>query len=337
MAAPLPERGDARQHRLASGRPGGADRRHRRGQHPQTQQLGHRSGAGPARIQARVVGPDAGRRPASDRRAAARAVPSARPARASSIASPTSELSAGQLVATPSPRIDPSTSTKYGGAGHAVVAPRLRGHHHRDPGRGELAQARPDARARLPWVTTTVRTPRGQPRLAQRLPEPGAGRCSRWSERPAAWAPPPPAPKSSAIASPAGVGPRQRRRPARPAAATGAAGGVGAAAPGSRSSPGGPEPAQDLGVGCAAVRPPAPAAPRAGRSRPRRSPPSRATSAWERHGQALAGSRPRASQVRLSTISVELQFRPGTLPGCWQITSRQTTSVCPETWVLHWP
>src|SRR5205823_5722611 len=41
--------------------------------------------------------------------------------------------------------------------------------------------------------------------------------------------------------------------------------------------------------------------------------------------------------VLSSTISVPLQFIPSTVAGFWQMTSRQTTSVVPWTWVLHWP
>ena len=114
VAAPLTERGDAGQHRLTSGRPGRAHRRDRGGRDAQPR---------PARspVTARLAARDTGsggrdrcpRRPASGRRVSARCGPprpaaraaSRSPRAASSIASETSELSADQLVAAPSPRI----------------------------------------------------------------------------------------------------------------------------------------------------------------------------------------------------------------------------------------
>ena len=62
----------------------------------------------------------------------------------------------------------------------------------------------------------------------------------------------------------------------------------------------------------------APPPPGVGMARPRRQPAS-------------------CPQVLLSTISVELQLMPGIWPGCWQTTSRHTTSVVPCTCALHCP
>ena len=93
VAAPLTERSDAGQHRLTSGRPGRADRRHRGGRAAQPgTSSGHGSSAPPPGYRLGMVGADAGRRPACARAAVAPApVPAPTASRWSSIASETSE------------------------------------------------------------------------------------------------------------------------------------------------------------------------------------------------------------------------------------------------------
>ena len=122
LPAPLTERGDAREHRLASGRPGGATAPTPPAAQPSASSTVTRA----FRPSAGVAGSGARgrcRRPRAllveRRRRARRRSASRTRACSSSIASPTSEASACQVVATPSPRTAPSTSTKYGAPGTA--------------------------------------------------------------------------------------------------------------------------------------------------------------------------------------------------------------------------
>ena len=335
VAAPLTERGDAREHRLASGRPGGAHARRPPPRSPSDQQLRSSPGrrrpgtgwGGRGRCPPPPACPRSGLARASRpsaRRVALRPRSRRRPARPAP----------ARWSATPSPRIAAVDQHEVRRAGHRVVRPRLRRHHHRDPRRGELAQAR-RALALGAVGDDTVRTPAGSRRSPSELPEARRRSSSRWSGTPAASGRRRRAPKSQATASPSGRRPAgDRRRVERRAGGVPAprdAGGVAG-----RPSCGGPSrrrisawlrssPATRITSTTSSTVSTDTIATITPRPRPgaaRRAPP---------------GSRPRGRRCCRRPSGSRCSSSPGPSPGARQMTSRQTTSVVPLTWVLHWP
>ena len=146
---------------------------------------------------------------------------------------------------------DPVDEHEVRRAGHAVVLPRLRGHHDRDARRGERAQPRGRSRS-APRVTITVCTPAGSRRSPSVSQKPGAGACSRWSGTRAA------SERRRAVERER----RRRRRPAsRPRSAAGAARRRRAPSPAAAAVAGRPglarrrtESPQDLGVAAQQAR-----------------------------------------------------------------------------------
>ena len=197
-------------------------------------------------------------------------------------------------------------------AGHRVVLPRLRGHDHRHAGRGQLAQrAGPLA----------VGAVGDDDRL-----HPGGQPASRSAAQKPAQVVQPLERKASSVGA-AGGG-RSRARPRRRPGVVPAIGGAGrpaavraatAAAPGRGSAerpsaPGGPEPAQDLGVAAQQARDEHDAGAPAGPSPPRRSrSPSRPSLRRAPGPPAPSGSPPRARRCCCRPSRCALQLQPGHL------------------------
>ena len=173
VTAPLTERSDAREHRLASGRPGRANRGDRRRRAAQDHELGHpgrRSAAPATSPDTDSGGPDRCRRRPASRSIGARA--SRRRIRTSTLILDRVVDQRGRAPARSSPPPRPRSSRRRArstATRDPVVVPCLRGHHDGHAGGRELAQAGG------PLAVGAVRDdhdlrPGRQPRLARASP-----------------------------------------------------------------------------------------------------------------------------------------------------------------------